>query len=75
MEITKNEFININNKFDEYKIKEEKAFKYIEGKQKIIVSAPHSVRQIRNGNIKGKDSCTGDNSNFATATIKLLLFI
>ena len=59
MEITKKEFININNKFDEYKIKEEKAFEYIEGKEKIIVSAPHSVRQIRNGNIKGKDSCTG----------------
>ena len=53
MEITKKEFININNKFDEYKIKEEKAFEYIEGKEKIIVSAPHSVRQIRNGNIKG----------------------
>ena len=59
MEITKKEFININNRFDEYKIKEAKAFDVIEGRERIILSAPHSVRQLRNGNIKGKDSCTG----------------
>ncbi len=59
MEITKKEFTNINNRFDEYKIKEAKAFDVIEGRERIILSAPHSVRQLRNGNIKGKDSCTG----------------
>lgn len=59
MNIIKKDFIIINNKFDEYKTKNEKSFEYIEGKQKIILSAPHSVRQIRNNKIKGKDFCTG----------------
>ena len=59
MKITKSEFEIINKKFDEYNEKNAESFKYIKGKEKIILSAPHSVSQIRNGRIKGKDIATG----------------
>lgn len=59
MKITKSEFEKINKKFDEYNEKNIESFKYIKGKEKIILSAPHSVSQIRNGKIKGKDIATG----------------
>lgn len=59
MKITKSEFEKINKKFDEYNEKNTESFKYIKGKEKIILSAPHSVSQIRNGKIKGKDIATG----------------
>lgn len=59
MKITKSEFELINKKFDEYNGSNEESFKYLKGKEKIILSAPHSVSQIRNGKIKGKDIATG----------------
>lgn len=59
MEITKREFKIINNKFDEFKANTNKSFDILKGKEKVFLSAPHSVRQLRNGIIKGKDSCTG----------------
>ena len=59
MKITKTEFQLVNNKFDEYKNKSNKSFEYIQGKNNILISAPHSVSQCRNGKIKGKDMCTG----------------
>ena len=59
MKITKQELKKINKKFDEYKTDIDKSFEFIEGKEKIILSAPHSVRQFRNGKIKGKDMLTG----------------
>lgn len=48
--------------FDEYKNqydKTEKSFRTIQGKIPVLISAPHSVRQLRNGKIKGKDLYTG----------------
>lgn len=59
MKLTKTEFQLVNNKFDEYKNKSNKSFEYIQGKNNILISAPHSVSQFRNGKIKGKDMCTG----------------
>ena len=59
MKITKSVFELINKKFDEYNGSNEESFKYLKGKEKIILSAPHSVSQIRNGKIKGKDIATG----------------
>lgn len=59
MNITKKEFIKIDNKFDEYNNKTNDSFKYIKGKEKIILSAPHSVSHFRKGKIKAKDSHTG----------------
>lgn len=54
--------IEYNEIFDEYKKqnnKEQKSYEIIEGKVPILISAPHSVRQIRNGKLKGKDLYTG----------------
>ena len=50
-----------NETFDEYKEENQsnKSFEIIEGKIPVLISAPHSVRQIRNGKIKGKDMLTG----------------
>ena len=44
MNITKKEFIKVDNKFDEYNNKINESFEYIEGNEKIMISAPHSVR-------------------------------
>ena len=57
MNINKKEFIKLNKKFDEFSKKNEKnkSFETIKGKIPILISAPHSVRQIRNGKIKVKD--------------------
>ena len=49
MNITKKEFIQIDNKFDEYNNENNESFEYIEGNEKIILSAPHSVSHLRNG--------------------------
>ena len=61
MNINKKEFIKLNKKFDEFNKENEKnkSFETIKGKIPILISAPHSVRQIRNGKIKGKDIYTG----------------
>lgn len=59
MNITKKEFIKVDNKFDEYNNKINESFEYIEGNEKIILSAPHSVSHLRKGKIKAKDSHTG----------------
>ena len=61
MNINKKEFIKLNKNFDEFSKKNEKnkSFETIKGKIPILISAPHSVRQIRNGKIKGKDIYTG----------------
>ncbi len=59
MNITKKEFIQIDNKFDEYNNENNESFEYIEGNEKIILSAPHSVSHLRNGKIKARDSHTG----------------
>lgn len=48
--------------FDEYKNqydKTKKSFRTIQGEVPVLISAPHSVRQLRNGKIKGKDLYTG----------------
>lgn len=48
--------------FDEYNQKydrNQKSYEVIEGNIPILISAPHSVRQLRNGKIKGKDLNTG----------------
>lgn len=61
MKITLNEFLEANKKFNEYseKNKFNKSFEVITGSIPILISAPHSVRQIRNGKIKEKDAYTG----------------
>lgn len=59
MKITKKEFQLINKKFDEYENNCNKSFEYIQGQNNILISAPHSISQIRNGKKKGKDICTG----------------
>ena len=59
MNITKKEFIKVDNKFDEYNNKINESFEYIEGNEKIMISAPHSVSHFRKGKIKAKDSHTG----------------
>lgn len=61
MKITLNEFLEANKKFNEYneKNKFNKSFEVITGNIPILISAPHSVRQIRNGKIKEKDAYTG----------------
>ena len=59
MNITKKEFIKVDNKFDEYNNKINESFEYIEGNEKIMISAPHSVSHFRKGEIKAKDSHTG----------------
>ena len=48
--------------FDEYKNQYDKtkiSFRTIQGEVPVLISAPHSVRQLRNGKIKGKDLYTG----------------
>lgn len=57
----KRKFIKINQKFDEYdkKYERNKTFETKNGEIPILISAPHSVRQIRNGKIKEKDLYTG----------------
>ena len=61
MNISKKEFLELNKKFDELndENQQNESFKTINGKIPILISAPHSVRQIRNGKLKGKDLCTG----------------
>ena len=61
MNISKKEFLELNKKFDELKDENQqnKSFETINGKIPILISAPHSVRQIRNEKLKGKDLCTG----------------
>ena len=59
MQLNKDNFININKKFDELLNTKMPSFEIIEGKIPILISAPHSVRQFRNGKIKAKDSYTG----------------
>lgn len=61
MNINKKNFVKLNKKFDEFSKENEKnkSFETIKGKMPILISAPHSVRQIRNGKIKGKDIYTG----------------
>lgn len=59
MNITKKEFIKVDNKFDEYNNKINESFEYIEGNEKIMISAPHGVSHFRKGKIKAKDSHTG----------------
>ena len=62
MENLKQRIQQYNKKFDEYQnnsIKEKSSFEVIEGNIPILISAPHSVRQLREGKIKGKDSYTG----------------
>lgn len=47
-------------KFDEYIQENNKnSYEVVEGIIPILISAPHSVRQLRNGKIKGKDLNTG----------------
>lgn len=48
--------------FDEYAnkySKKEKSYKTIKGKLPVLISAPHSVRQLRNGKIKERELYTG----------------
>ena len=62
MENLKQRIESYNKKFDEYQnkpSKDEKTFEVIEGKIPVLLSAPHSVRQLREGKIKGKDRYTG----------------
>ncbi len=61
MLLNKEYFINLNKKFDEYSKENnsEQEYEIIEGKLPVLISAPHSVRQFRNGKIKAKDSYTG----------------
>lgn len=62
MENLKQIIESYNKKFDEYEnklLKEEQTFEVIEGKIPVLLSAPHSVRQLREGKIKGKDRYTG----------------
>lgn len=62
MENLKQRIESYNKKFDEYEnkpLKEEQTFEVIEGKIPVLLSAPHSVRQLREGKIKGKDRYTG----------------
>lgn len=58
MEITKEKFKEIEKEFNN-NAKTKTNFRYIKGKRPIILSAPHSVRQNREGKIKGKEFCTG----------------
>lgn len=62
MENLKQRIEQYNKKFDQYKnqfSKEEKSFEILEGKIPVLLSAPHSVRQLREGKIKAKDRYTG----------------
>ena len=62
MENLKQRIESYNKKFDEYEnkpLKEEQTFEVIEGEIPVLLSAPHSVRQLREGKIKGKDRYTG----------------
>lgn len=62
MENLKQRIASYNKKFDEYEnktSKNERTFEVIEGKIPVLLSAPHSVRQLREGKIKGKDKYTG----------------
>lgn len=58
MDITKEKFKEIEKKFNNNE-KRKPGFEYIKGKRPIILSAPHSVRQIRDRKIKAKEFCTG----------------
>ena len=55
MENLKQRIQRYNKIFDEYQNKQKESFKIIEGKIPVLISAPHSVRQLREGKIKGKD--------------------
>lgn len=62
MESLKQRIEQYNKKFDQYQnhpSKEEKSFEVLEGKIPVLLSAPHSVRQLREGKIKAKDRYTG----------------
>ena len=59
MENLKQRIQRYNKIFDEYQNKQKESFKTIEGKIPVLISAPHSVRQLREGKIKGKDQLTG----------------
>lgn len=62
MENLKQRIEQYNKKFDQYQnqpSKEEKSFEVLEGKIPVLLSAPHSVRQLREGKIKAKDRYTG----------------
>ena len=62
MERLKQRIEQYNKKFDQYQnqpSKEEKSFEVLEGKIPVLLSAPHSVRQLREGKIKAKDRYTG----------------
>ena len=62
MENLKQRIEQYNKKFDQYQnqfSKKEKSFEVLEGKIPVLLSAPHSVRQLREGKIKAKDRYTG----------------
>lgn len=45
-------------------LKEEKSYRIQSGKNNIIISAPHSVRHMQNGNVKSADLYTGAIAKF-----------
>ena len=61
MESLKQRIEKYNEKFDQYQNQssKEKSFEVREGKIPVLISAPHSVRQLREGKIKAKDRYTG----------------
>lgn len=60
MDITVEDFLEANQKFNELEEDENKQiYEVINGKIPVLISAPHSVRQYRNGKIKEKDLYTG----------------
>lgn len=61
MESLKQRIEKYNEKFDQYQNQssKEKSFEVLEGKIPVLISAPHSVRQLREGKIKAKDRYTG----------------
>ena len=60
MDITIENFLEANQKFNELEENENKQiYEVVNGKIPVLISAPHSVRQFRNGKIKEKDLYTG----------------
>jgi len=61
LESLKQRIEKYNEKFDQYQNQssKEKSFEVREGKIPVLISAPHSVRQLREGKIKAKDRYTG----------------
>ncbi len=62
MESLKQRIEQYNKKFDQYQnqhSKEDKSFEVLEGKIPVLLSAPHSVKQLREGRIKVEDRYTG----------------